>query len=142
MCKSLPSAGGKRENPVAGERGGQGRARETVRASAPLARLLGDVTVGVGMHLHKYITRVHTMLVLCCQFYPCSEAILSYARAPCPVTGLPPSMRLHPSRAPTRMFVPTVHTRPTHAHPTSARSPARDRASTPPRLYARPTPSP
>lgn len=41
------------------------------------------------MHLHKYITRVHTMLVLCCQFYPCSEAILSYARTPCPMTGLP-----------------------------------------------------
>ena len=32
------------------------------------------------MHLHKYITRTHTMLVLCCQFYPCGEAILSYAR--------------------------------------------------------------
>lgn len=29
------------------------------------------------------------MLVLCCQFYPCSEAILSYARTPCPMTGLP-----------------------------------------------------
>ena len=54
---------------------------------------------GESMHLHKYITRVHTMLVLCCQFYPCSEAILSYARTPCPMTGLPPSMRLCTLRA-------------------------------------------
>lgn len=52
------------------------------------------------------------MLVLCCQFYPCSEAILSYARTPCPMTGLPPSMRLYPSRALTRMFVPTVYRTP------------------------------
>lgn len=34
------------------------------------------------MHLHKYITRTRTMLVLCCQFYPRSEAILSYAGMP------------------------------------------------------------